>query len=501
MRRTSERDRKRGTGGRPGRTQRTGDQVPALEPCGPDRRRGPGQRPGPSQRRGFDRRRFLRRAGSATLLGAAGSAAAARELAGVGEGAPVRPLRGPAEYDFDEVYDRTGTDSVRWDRAMAEYGPGVVAGMGVADMDFRAAPCVTQALAERCLHENWGYLHRPASYAEAVAAWNQRRYGLEIDPETIVFTTGVHPGIIAALHTFSPPGGRVLMTTPTYAGFYTDLRFTRTVAEDCPMVVENGRWSIDFDDFDRRAQRCNTFILCNPQNPTGNCWSPEDLMRMGEICLRRRVVVLADEIHCDFVTKGAAYTPFASLPDKEIVDNSVTFKSASKSFSLAAMKVAWYHTTNPDYLERVKSNTRADLSTLGMVASRAALNEGEPWLDDLLVYLDANHDFVESYVRDNMPMVGYAKAQGTYLAWLEMSTLAARIDAEGTAARESAQASATVTPEKVVQRWFVEHAGVFLNPGSSYGTGGSGYMRMNLASPRRLVKTALDNMAEAMADA
>ncbi len=456
--------------------------------------------PRENTRRGLDRRRFLRRAGSATLLGVA-SGAATRELSGAETAPPVQPLRGPSEYDFDEVYDRLGTDSIRWDKAVEEYGPGIVAGMGVADMDFRAAPCVAKALAERCAHENWGYLHRPASYAQDVADWNRRRYGLEIDPETIVFTTGVHPGIIAALHTFSPPGGRVLMTTPTYDGFYTDIRFSRTVAEDCPMVVEDGRWSIDFDDFERRAQRCNTFILCNPQNPTGNCWSPADLMRMGEICLKHRVVVLADEIHCDLVTRGNTYTPFASLPDAEIVNNSLTFKSASKSFSLAAMKVAWYHTTNPDYLERVGSHTRADLSTLGMVATQAALNEGEPWLDDLLAYLDANHDFAESYVRRNMPLIRYVKAQGTYLAWLDTSALAARIGAKETAARESAQATEPVTPEKVVQRWFAERAGVFLNPGSRYGTGGDGYMRMNLASSRRVVEMALSKMADAMENA
>ncbi len=450
----------------------------------------------------LDRRAFLRNTGATAFLGAAvaGSAAASEVRGPDHSPSPVSPP-GPDDYDFDEVYDRTGTDSVRWDRAIEQFGSGVVAGMGVADMDFRAAPCVTRALAERCLHENWGYLHRPSSYAHAVADWNQRRYGLEIDPDSIVFTTGVHPGLIAALQTFSPPGGRVLMTTPTYAGFYTDLRFTRTVAEDCPMFVEDGRYGIDFDDFERRAQRCNSFILCNPQNPTGNCWDQDDLMRMGEICLKHRVVVLADEIHCDFVTKGNTYTPFASLPDRDIVDNSLTFKSASKSFSLAAMKVAWYFTTNQDYLERVKSNTRADLSTLGMVASRAALTEGEPWLDDLLVYLDANHDFAESYIRRNMPSVQYTKAEGTYLAWLDMTELSERIGAAETAVRDSAESIDPVTPEQVVQRWFAQGAGVFLNPGSSYGTGGAGYMRMNLASPRRVVEMALHNMTDAIENA
>ncbi|MCY3610526.1 MAG: aminotransferase class I/II-fold pyridoxal phosphate-dependent enzyme [Gemmatimonadetes bacterium] len=451
---------------------------------------------------GLSRRIFLRSAGTTALLGAAGATGAAARTTDRPH-PPAQPFP-PAldDYDFDEVYDRVGTDSVRWDRAVDQYGDGIVAGMGVADMDFRAAPCVTRALAERCMHENWGYMHRPGSYAEAVAEWNHRRYGVEIDPSTVVFTTGVHPGLIAALHTFSPPGTRVLLQTPTYSGFYTDIRFSRTIADDSPMLVDaDGRYSIDWDDFERRARRCNTFILCNPQNPTGNCWSPEDLTRMGEICLRHRVVVLADEIHCDFVTAGNTYTPFASLPDKELVDNSLTFKSASKSFSLAAMKVAWYHTTNPNLLERVKFNTRADLSTLGMVASRAALKEGAPWLDDLLTYLDANHEFATSFVRDKLPGITHHKGQGTYLAWFNVAEFADRIGAADTAARESAEGTDDVTAEKIVQRWFAERAGVFLNPGSSYGTGGGGYMRMNLASPRAIVEKALNNMAAAVAEA
>ena len=443
----------------------------------------------------FTRRSFLRSTGTSVLLGATGAPA----LLHARPATASHPAHPPT--DFDEVYDRRGTESVRWDRAINQFGPGIVAAMGVADMDFRAAPCITSALAERCAHENWGYMHRPGSYAEAVAAWNHRRYGVEIDPSTLVFTTGVHPGIIAALQTFSPPGTRVLMMTPTYDGFYGDLRFARTVPDDCEMIVgADGRYSVDFDDFERRAQRCNSFILCNPQNPTGNHWSPEVLTRLGEICLKHRVVVLADEIHCDFVSAGHRYTPFATL-DPEIVANSLTFMSGSKSFSLAAMKVAWYYSTNPDLLERVKANTRADLSTLGMVAMRAALKEGEPWLDELIPYIDANHDFAESYIRDNLPGVRYTKAQGTYLAWLDVAEFAERIGAAESAASESAEAVNPVTPETIVQRWFAEHAGVYLNPGPRYGTGGAGRMRMNLASSRRIVELALKNMAEALAEA
>ncbi|MCH7530851.1 MAG: aminotransferase class I/II-fold pyridoxal phosphate-dependent enzyme [Gemmatimonadetes bacterium] len=444
--------------------------------------------------RGLDRRAFLRNAGGTALLGAVGV-----KPAMAGDVTEALPTPRRQVFDFDEIYSRVGTDSTKWDGAIATYGQGIEVGMGVADMDFRTAPCITRALAERCEHENWGYLRRPTRYVEAVVDWNRQRYGLDIDPETVVWTAGVHPALVAGLHTFSPPGTKVLLTTPTYNGFYTDLRFTRTVAEDCEMKLVDGRYSIDFEDFELRAARANVFILCNPQNPTGNCWSPEELTRMGEICLRHRVVVFADEIHCDFVMSGQTYTPFASLPNLDIVDNSVTFKAASKTFSLAGIKVAWYFSTNPDLLERMKANTRADLTTLGLVANHAGLTEGEPWLDQLRVYIDGNHDFVESYIRDRVPLLKYTKAQGTYLAWLDVAGVVDRIGAKQIAAKESETSVNPVTPEKIVQRWLAENAGVYLNPGSDYGTGGADHMRMNVGTSRRLIERALDNMAAALA--
>ena len=446
-----------------------------------------------SQTHGLNRRAFLRNAGMTALLGTVGSKTAfAAEVAGV-ESTPM-----DAEYDFDTVYSRVGTDSIKWDRARANFGEDIEVGMGIADMDFQAAPCITQALEERCKHENWGYLARPDSYVEGIVAWNKRRYDLDIDPESVALATGVHPGLIATLKTFAPPGTRVLLTAPTYNGFYGDLRFTNTVAEDSPMTLVNGRYSIDFEDFERRARRCNAFLLCNPNNPTGNLWSPADLTRMGEICLEHHVVVLADEIHCDFVQKGQTYTPFASLPNRDIVNNSLTFKAASKSFSLAAMKTAWFFSTNEDYLTRVKMNLRADLSTLGLVANHAALTEGDDWLDQLLVYIDGNHDFAQSYIREKLPSVSYTKAEGTYLAWLDVSQVVDRIGAKQTAAEESRTSTDPVSPETIVQRWFAENAKVALNPGHSYGTGGAGHMRMNLAASRKLIRLAIDNMATAL---
>ena len=438
----------------------------------------------------MDRRSFLRSAGAAGVLGSVGAPPAL-----VADGASVAE---PQVFDFDEPYVRFGTDCTKWDGAVEDFGDGIEVGMGIADLDFRAAPCITRALAERCAHENWGYLRAPERYTDAVVDWNRRRYGLEVDPGAVTGTTGVHAGLIAALQTFAPPGSRVLMTTPVYNGFYSDLRFTRTIADDSPMTMEDGLYSVDFEDFERRARRASVFILCNPQNPTGNCWSPEDLTRLGELCLEHRVVVLADEIHCDFANRGRRHTPFASLPNREIVDNSLTFQSSSKSFGIPAMKVAWYFSTNPDLLERTRANTRSDFTTLGLATNHAALTEGESWLDQLVPYIDANHDFVERYLRENIPLVRYTKAQGTYLAWLDVGGLSDAIGAEETAARENAMSESEVTPEHVVQRWLAQNAGVVLVPGSEFGTGGARHMRMNLGTQRRNIERALERIAEAV---
>ena len=454
-----------------------------------------------SQNLWLNRRTFIRNAGMTAVVGAASS--------GSSLASPMTNLpsgqTGSTTYDFDTVYDRTGTNSVKWDSAIARYGrENIDVGMGIADMDFQAPPCITQALAERCKHENWGYMSTPRSFYQQIADWNKKRYGLEINPESLTLSDGVHPALIAALNAFSPPGSKVLLGTAVYSGFYGDLRASRTLAENSPMIVENGRYRIDFDDLESRmSHETDAMILCNPQNPTGNCWSEEDLLRLGRMCLEHRVVVLSDEIHCDFVMKGQKYTPFASLPDKDVVDNSVTFKAASKTFSLAAMKVAWFFSTNPEYLEMVRAQHRANTNTLGVVANQGALtDEGADWLDQVNAYIDANQDFAEQYIRENLPGVEYTKAQGTYLAWIDIGGVAERLGAKRLAEEATANSDTgrAVTAENIVGNWFIENAKVQLNAGSSYGPGGENHMRMNVATSRQTLKLALDNMAAALND-
>jgi cystathionine beta-lyase len=455
-----------------------------------------------SQTDGLNRRAFLRNAGMTALVGAVGSSTS---LVPSAAGATFEPAQN-GKFDFDTIYNRIGTDSVKFDQQIRTYGTGSVqVGMGIADMDFRAAPSITKALQERLQHENWGYLDMGATnkkMSELVAGWNKKRYNLDVNPETIGFSTGVHPAIIATLEAFCPRGSKVLLTTPTYNGFYGDLRSSGTIAEESPMRLVNGRYSLDFEDFERRiGPDTNAFILCNPQNPTGNCWSAADLMRIGEICLKRRVVLLADEIHCDFVTKGQKYTPFASLPDKAIVNNSITFKAASKSFGLAAHKFAWYFSTNPEYMKRVAAQLRSDITTLGVVANRGAYEGGEDWLNQCVEYIDGTHDYVAQYVAANLPMIKCVKPQGTYLMWLDVTAVAEKIDAKGQAdaANKAKAANApAITPQQIVERFFVKNAKVHLNQGASYGLGGANHMRMNIATSRKMVEMALTNMSNAL---
>jgi len=458
-----------------------------------------------SQKSGINRRAFLRNAGLTAVVGAVGSRTS---LAG----GMIDPAADPAngKYDFDTPYSRIGTDTTKWDAPMKTYKlDHLVAGMGIADMDFRAAPSITKALQDRLKHECWGYASAPAAFNEGIIAWNKKRYGVTVDPTMLGITTGVHPGLIAALKAVSPVGSKVLLITPTYNGFYGDLTASGTKAEESQMKFANGKFSIDFEDLERRmSDETKSILLCNPQNPTGNCWSMEDLTTLGAMCLKHKVVVLADEIHCDWVTKGQKYTPFSTIPNQDIVNNSITFKAASKSFGLAAMKCAWFFTTNRDLFNATRANNRADLTDLGRIASQAAYAGGEAWLNQCVEYIDGNHDFVQSYINKNMSLIKIgAKAQGTYLTWLDVSGLAAKIGAKEAAAEATKAQAATgrgnmparvVTPEAIVEKWLAEKAFVAMNAGTSYGKGGENHMRMNIALSRKTLEAALVSMSTAM---
>lgn len=451
----------------------------------------------------LNRRRFLKGTGATALAGVIGSGSSTAVMAAESDPASTTaPYLVNGRYDFDTPYQRIGTACTKWDKQIDRFGDGIQVGMGIADLDFRAAPCIGEAMLERMQHQNWGYLDSDLGFVslkEAICDWNRERHGLTVDPNTIVIETGVHPGLITAIKTFSQPGGRVLLMTPTYNGFYSDLRFTNTIANESEMIFEQGQYRVDWDDLEARmTPDTHTLLLCNPQNPTGNVWSEEDLLRIGELCLKHKVVVLADEIHADFVRPGHRYTPFASLSDKAIVDNSLTFKAITKTFNLPASKNAYWFSTNPVYLARAKKNQRADINTLGVVANEAAYRHGADWLDQLLVYIDSNHAFVENYLKTQLPQVNYTKAGGTFLSWLHFDSV---MDAVGVVEQaEASQRTATPLSEtQIFESWLAQNCGVQLNHGEDYGKGGRRCMRMNIGTSRQLLKLALDNIRDGIA--
>lgn len=435
----------------------------------------------------LSRRHFMKSAGVTALVGTLGG--------GHAQAASSLKVAQTGPFDFDTPYNRVGTNCSRWDSPAKRYPAGQFKyGMGVATMDFEAPPCITEALEERCKHHTWGYMSSTDSLRDEVLKWSAERHGLELDPKSVVLANGVYPGVIAALRTFAPPASKVLMLTPIYDGFFYHCRHTGVIPSQSPMKQINGRFEIDWEDLESRmTPDTHAMIVCNPQNPTGNVWTQEELLRIGRLCLEHKIVVLSDEIHSDIVRPGHTYIPFASLPDEAVVNNSVTFNALSKTFNMAGMKTAFLYSKNPTLLGRVVQNHRGDLNTLGVTATEAAYKEGGPWVDQLLPYLDGNHSFVESYVRDNMPLVGNNRSEGTYMTWLDFSKAM-----EAIGAKKAAMDKGYSSPEHYFQDWLVEHSGVYLNPGSNYGPGGDGHMRMNLGSSRLVVKEAFDSMAAAL---
>ena len=467
---------------------------------------------------GQDRRSFLTRAGVFAMAPLAANIAASAPAA-----AQAKMAGGPSsngKFDFDTPLNRLGTDSVHWDMPVRdEKMSKIVAGMGVADMDFRCAPAITEALQKRVAFPNWGYNMIDGdlflgnagntAFIKGIIDWNKRRYGITVDPKLIGISAGVIPGIISALQAFAPKGSKVLMVTPSYVGFYAAIGITKTVPEESPMKLVNGRYEIDWVDLERRMTGdVKVSILCNPHNPGGRVWTRDELTRYGQLCKKHNIIVLSDEIHCDFVSKGQKYVPFATL-DKEIADNSITFKSGSKSFSLAAMKCAWFFSSNPKLFKATNDQSLPSISNPAIVAEQAAYAGGEAWLNQCVDYIDGNLDYAHQYVTKNLPLIKTgAKPEGTYLMWLDVSGIAAKIGAQKTADEANAKKPLPMDPltnqpvittqGDIVSHWLAKNAYVFLESGSGFGKVGANFVRMNVATPRVTLKAGLDSMAAAL---
>ena len=318
-------------------------------------------------KQGVDRRLFMKGVGATTLFGALGSTKAI--AGGLGQTSSMS-----MSYDLNEEYNRVGFNNFKWDGINAQYAPfKVEIPMGVADMDFRTMPQITAALKERFDHENWGYESPPTDYLDNIIAWNKKRYNQGVPRGTIQNCLGVLDGVASILRAFGKPGDKIIMQTPGYSSFFLVIDAEHMHTAQNEMKLVNGRYEIDFDDLEKHiADGARQLILCNPHNPTGNCWTADEMRKMGDICNKNDVLVIADEIHCDFVNNHTKYVPYASLGE-EYAMNSITLKSTSKSFNLASFRTAYMFTDNTEYMKKVvdAGHMRFLMNITGTVAANA----------------------------------------------------------------------------------------------------------------------------------
>lgn len=381
------------------------------------------------------------------------------------------------KYDFDKQISRRGTDSYKWD-CVTEEG---VLPLWVADMDFRTAPAITEALRRRVEHGIFGYTRVPDSYYEAVCGWFRRRHGWTIDPAWIIYTSGVVPAVSAVIKALTRKGDKVLVQTPVYNCFFSSIRNNGCEMVSSPLIYADRTFTIDFEDLERKAADpgVKLLLLCNPHNPAGRVWRRDELLRLGEICLRHGVTVISDEIHCELVFAGHRYTPFASLGE-EFLKNSVTCISPSKAFNIAGLQIANIVCADAAMRARIdraiNDNEVCDVNPFGVIATRAAYNEGEEWLTQLLDYLWDNYLYMSSFCAERLPGFPVARLEGTYLAWQDCRRL-------GLGSEE-------------LEHRLVREARLWLNAGTMYGAEGEGFMRWNLACPRATLEEALRRFSE-----
>lgn len=354
--------------------------------------------------------------------------------------------------------------------------------MWVADMDFRTPDFIVNAVKQRAMHEIYGYSFRGKEYNDAICGWMKRRHNWEIKPEWLSFSPGVVPALNLAVMGLTEPGDEVIVQPPVYFPFFSAVENHKRKLVNNQLLYRNGRYYFDFDDLEAKITgRTRMLILCNPHNPVGRAWTKDELGQLAEICLKHQVVILSDEIHCDLALPPHRHTIMASISDR-IADTTITTVAPSKTFNLAGMATSAIICSNPELKQKFDDAlelTHVGLGNLfGNVAAQAAYTYGDEWLDQLLEYLSGNYRFVYDYMETYMPQIKVVPLEATYLLWLDCRHLGFGSDEE-------------------LKNFMIQKAGLALSEGTSFGPGGSGFMRMNLACPRETLQTALEQLREA----
>lgn len=387
------------------------------------------------------------------------------------------------QYDFDRIIDRKDTDSIKYDLAKERGKPEGILPLWVADMDFTAPACVIDALVNKSRHGIFGYSETRDDYYETLRDWFLKQFNWNVQPDWIVKTPGVVFAIYAAIRALTDEGDAVLIQQPVYSPFSSAVLVNRRKLVISQLVYSQGKYTIDFSDFEHKIIRNNVklFILCSPHNPVGRVWTGEELVRLGEICLRYGVIVVSDEIHADFTYPGHRHLVFADVRP-EFSEITVTCTAPTKTFNLAGLQISNIFIENMNirrrFIKEISKTGYSHPNIMGIVACRAAYAGGSEWLIELKEYLSGNLDLLRNFLKQKLPQIKLVEPEGTYLAWLDFSALGIK-DSE-------------------LENLIVNHARLWLDSGTKFGSGGEGFQRINIACPRSILKKALDQLEQAI---
>ncbi|ENY8691039.1 TPA: MalY/PatB family protein [Clostridioides difficile] len=385
-------------------------------------------------------------------------------------------------YNFNEIVDRSNNFSSKWSEMEKKYGTNDLLPMWVADMDFKAAPCIIDSLKNRLEQEIYGYTTRPDSYNESIVNWLDRRHNWKIKSEWLIYSPGVIPAISLLINELTKANDKIMIQEPVYSPFNSVVKNNNRELIISPLQkLENGNYIMDYEDIENKIKDVKLFILCNPHNPVGRVWTKDELKKLGDICLKHNVKIISDEIHSDIILKKHKHIPMAYI-SKEFEKNTITCMAPTKTFNIAGLQSSYVILPDEkDYKLLDDAFTRIDIkrnNCFSLVATEASYNNGESWLESFLEYLESNIDFAIKYINENMPKLKVRKPEGTYLLWVDFSALG--------------------LSDEELESILVQKGKVALNQGNSFGIGGSGYQRINLACPRSMLEEALIRIKNAI---
>ena len=385
------------------------------------------------------------------------------------------------KYDFDRVIDRRNTDSIKWSVNAKMFGSDEVISAWVADMDLASPAPVIEALCARAAHGIFGYPIRPAAYYAALINWMRQRHGWEIEAEWLTYSPGVVTGLCLAVHAYTQPGDKIIIQPPVYPPFFSVVRNNGRQLALNPLQVVDGKYRMDLENLEKQFDaRTKMIILCSPHNPVGRVWTRDELAQLGELCLRKNILIVSDEIHCDLILRGGKHVPLATISD-ELAHNTITCVAPSKTFNIPGLYTA--AAVIPNARLRAQFNTVREnfglegTNVFGIAGFEAAYRAGEEWLDQLLEYLQGNLEFLQNYFEKSIPRIKPTRPEGTYLAWLDCRGLG--------------------LDDVALKEFMLKQAKVALNEGHTFGTEGRGFMRLNFGCPRATLAEALRRIEQA----